>query len=63
MKGQQDNNKMFFAIIALAIVIVLLVTTPGWQLVLGIAPGSEGTLYAALILVAIAAIVAYVLKS
>ncbi len=62
MKGQQDN-KMFFAIIALAIVIVLLVTTPGWQLVLGMAPGSEGTLYAALVIVGIAAIVAYVLKS
>ncbi len=62
MKGQQDN-KMFFAILALAIVILLLVTTPGWEAVLGIAPGSEGTLYAALVLVAMAAIVAYVLKS
>lgn len=63
MKGQQDNNKMFFAILAMAIVILLLVTTPGWEAVLGIAPGSEGTLYAALVLVAMAAIVAYVLKS
>ncbi len=62
MKGQQDN-KMFFAILALAIVVLLLVTTPGWEAVLGIAPGSEGTLYAALVLVAMAAIVAYVLKS
>lgn len=62
MKGQQDN-KMFFAILAMAIVILLLVTTPGWEAVLGIAPGSEGTLYAALVLVAMAAIVAYVLKS
>ncbi len=62
MRGQQDN-KMFFAILALAIVVLLLVTTPGWEAVLGIAPGSEGTLYAALVLVAMAAIVAYVLKS
>lgn len=60
---RKGENKMLFAILALAVVVVLLVTTPGWQSVFGIAPGSEGTMYAALILVAMVAIVAFVVKS
>lgn len=59
----RGDNKLLFGIVALAIVVLLLVTTPGWQAVLGISPGNEGTLYAVLILTAIVAIVAFVVKS
>lgn len=60
---RRGDNKLLFGIVALAVVVLLLVTTPGWQAMLGISPGNEGSLYGALVLVAIVAIIAFVVKS